>query len=223
MRDQIKMSGANIQRQGTQIGDIRFDDPKLTEPKPAIEFKDLPPLFRKLKRHALADDSPTRNIPINTNRLSFVSTKAPESSFKKAKVTHTVDPQTLYHEFMTLDQAGSAIMAFDSKSELFAIKKYKRDSSFHVHSVRPKAKSDCMVSIIEAYTTAVEVCIVYEHMDVVLRHILATPRGQLVPHEIAAVCREVRLFHIWLRGLMVLGDTWTAFRTQNPPHRPWSH
>jgi hypothetical protein len=186
------MSGASVQRQGTQIGDIRFDDPKSIELKSAVEHKDSPLLSRRLKRHALADDSPTRNIPINTNRLSFVSTKPPESSFKKAKVTHNVEPQTLYHEFMALDQAGSAIMAFDGKSELFVIKKYKRDSSFHVQSVRSKAKSDCMVSIIEAYTTAVDICIVYEYMDVVLRHILATPRGQLVPHEIAAVCREVR-------------------------------
>jgi hypothetical protein len=114
-------------------------------------------------------------------------------AFIRAKATHNVEPQSLYHEFMALDQAGSAIMAFDSRSELFAVKKYKRDLSFHVESVRSKAKSDCVVSVIEAYIIADDMCIVYEYMDVVLRHILATPKGQLVPHEIAVICREVRL------------------------------
>jgi hypothetical protein len=69
------MSGASVQRQGAQIGDIRSDDPKSTKLNSAVEHRDSPPSSRILKRHALADESLTRNIPINADRLSFFFTK----------------------------------------------------------------------------------------------------------------------------------------------------
>ncbi len=179
------MGGADVQRRGTQIGDIRFDDPQTTDPPSAHR--------RLLKRHVLADASPTRNIPISKERLSFVATRSSEPSLKKAKREEPVESQTLYHEFMSLDQAGPAIMAFDSTSELFAIKKYKSVASDEIKNILSTQYSETVsvVSVIEAFQTTTEVHIVYERMDVSLRHILATPRGQLVSHEIGAICREV--------------------------------
>jgi len=181
------MGGADVQRRGTQIGDIRFDDPQTTDPPSLTAHR------RLLKRHVLADASPTRNIPISKERLSFVATRSSEPSLKKAKREEPVESQTLYHEFMSLDQAGPAIMAFDSTSELFAIKKYKRVASDEIKNILSTQYSETVsvVSVIEAFQTTTEVHIVYERMDVSLRHILATPRGQLVSHEIGAICREV--------------------------------
>lgn len=186
-----------MQRKGTQIGDIRFDNPRSSESDIPVGPRKLSPHPRLLNRHILADESPTRKIPINAERLSFVSTKASEPSAKKPKLSHKLEPHTLYHEFMSLDQAGPAIMAFDSTPELYAIKKYKRNAGVEAKGVRPFSESDCVVSVIEVYPTLVDVCIVYESMDVSLRHILAIPRGQLVPHEIGAICREVGLFALW--------------------------
>lgn len=181
------MGDAEVQRRGTQIGDIRFDDPQRTDASSLTAHRGI------LKRHVLADASPTRNIPISTDRLSFVAMRSSEPSFKKAKREEPVESQTLYHDFMSLDQAGPAIMAFDGTSELFAIKKYKRVGSDQVKNVIPipYSESVSVVSIIEAFQTITEVHIVYERMDVSLRHILATPRGQLVAHEIGAICKEV--------------------------------
>jgi len=181
------MGDGDVQRRGTQIGDIRFDDPHKTDSPSLTAHRGL------LKRHVLADASPTRNIPISKERLSFVATRSSEPSLKKAKREKPVESQTLYHEFMSLDQAGFAIMAFDSTSELFAIKKYKRIASDQVKNILSTQFSGSVnvVAVIEAFQTTTEIHIVYERMDVSLRHILATPRGQLVSHEIGAVCREV--------------------------------
>lgn len=126
------MSDVNVKRHETQIENIRFDDSKSIALKLALIDENSSISSRILKRHALTNDSSTRNIFVNTNRLSFVTIKTSKSSFRKVKVTHNVDSQTLYHEFMILNQARFAIMIFDNESKLFAIKKYKRDSTFHV-------------------------------------------------------------------------------------------
>ena len=195
MRNQVTISDANIQRQETQIRDIRFDNSKSTESKSAIELKNLLLLFCRLKCYALADNSSIRNISINTNRFLFVSTKTSES-FKKVKITHNVNLQTFYYKFIILNQTESVFIVFNSKSKLFAIKKYKRNSIFYIQSVRLKVRSNCIVSIIEVYTIAVEIYIVYKYINVLLQYILAISRDQLVSHKIAAICREIRLFRI---------------------------
>lgn len=189
---QVTISNVSVQRQETQIEDICFDNSKSIELKSAVEHKNLSLLFCRLKCHALTENSSTRNIFINTNRFLFVSTKLSKSSFKKVKIIYNVEPQTFYYKFIVLNQIESTIIIFDNKSKLFVIKKYKRNSSFYIQSVRFKAKSDCIISIIEVYTTAVDIYIVYKYMNVVLRYILIISRDQLVLHEIAAICREIR-------------------------------
>ncbi len=167
----------------------------MTESKSAIELKNLLLLFCRLKRYILTDNSSTRNISINTNRLLFVSTKISES-FKKVKITYNVNLQTFYYKFIILNQTESAIIVFDSKSKFFAIKKYKRNSIFYIQSVRLKVRSNCIVSIIKVYTIAVEIYIVYKYIDVLLQYILTISRDQFVLYKIATICREIYLFRI---------------------------
>lgn len=123
------MGDANVQRRGTQIEDIRFNDSQTIDPPSLIAHR------RLLKRHMLANASPTRNIPISKERLSFVATRSSKSSLKKAKREEPIESQTLYHEFMSLDQAKSTIMAFDNTSKLFAIKKYKRVANDKIKNI----------------------------------------------------------------------------------------
>lgn len=193
-----KINSANIQRYKTQIENIRFDNSKSTALKSVLIDKNLSILSCILKRYALTDNSSIYNISINTNRLLFVSIKISELSFKKIKIIYNIDSQILYYKFIILNQTESAIIVFDSRSEIFAIKKYKRDSIFRVQSVRFKVKSNCIVSIFKIYTIAIDIYIVYKYINVVLRYILITLKSQLVLYKIATICRKIYLFSVQL-------------------------
>jgi len=94
---QAIMSDEDVQRRGTQIENIRFDDSYKTNSSSLIAHREL------LKRHVLANAFLTRNISISKERLSFVATRSFESSLKKAKREKSIKSQTLYHEFMSLN------------------------------------------------------------------------------------------------------------------------
>jgi len=193
---QVTISNISIQQQKTQIGDICFDNSKSIKLKLAVKYKNLLLLFCRLKCYILIDNSSIYNISINTNRLLFVSTKLSKLSFKKIKIIYNIELQTLYYKFIVLNQTESAIIVFDSKSELFVIKKYKQNFSFYIQSVCFKVKSNCIIFIIETYTTVVDIYLVYKYIDIVLQYILITSRDQLVLHKIATVCREIYWFSI---------------------------
>jgi len=77
------------------------------------------------------------------------------------------------------------------------------------------------MSVIEAFQTTKEI---HGRMDVSLRHILATPRGKLVSHEIGSICREVGAVALTIFVLTPeLGDPRTPLSTQGFAPLLWSN
>lgn len=81
---------------------------------------------------------------------------------------------------MALDQAGPAVIARDNKKggAFVAIKRTKRTDSQPVYRV-PEFKSDHLVHLKDMFLEGEEIVIVYEQMDVSLRHIMAVTGGPL--------------------------------------------
>ena len=101
--------------------------------------------------------------------------------------------RTSYHTFMPLDQAGPAVIARDNKEDgpFVAIKRVKRADRDLVYRV-PDFTSDHLVNIKDMFLEGdEEIVIVYEQMDVSLKHIVAVTGGPLQGFEIAAICKEV--------------------------------
>ncbi|KAL9132040.1 MAG: hypothetical protein Q9217_000168 [Psora testacea] len=101
--------------------------------------------------------------------------------------------RTSYHEFMPLDQAGPAVIARDNMNDraFLAIKRVKRVNLEPVYCV-PDFTSDHLVNIKDMFLEGDdEIVIVYEQMDVSLRHIIAVTGGPLQAFEIAAICKEL--------------------------------
>jgi len=99
-----------------------------------------------------------------------------------------------YHEFMVLDQAGSAIIGCDNTRErnLVAIKSLKGVDKSSMRGVR-SFTSDYVVNIIETYFDNDDLVIIYQKMDISLRRITSILEGPLKPFQIAAICKEVSL------------------------------
>lgn len=98
-----------------------------------------------------------------------------------------------YYNFMPLDQAGPAVIACDNKDRTFvAIKRAKKSGVEHELRI-PDSVSDHVVNIKDMFVDKEEVVIIYERMDVSLRHIMAVAGGPLQAFEIAAICKEVSL------------------------------
>ena len=178
------------QRRITQICDIHFDEsPGL--PRSKMSTKE--PLYddRTRKRHILLDESPTRNVPINTNSLSFTTKRDLLPPAKRVwRILSRQSPNS-YRSFISLDQSGSAIIAQNSSNNLIAIKHYTIDSTIKIDSIRIPSRNDFLVALLNIYIIGNEVYLVYECMNITLSHILSIPKGQLVTHEIAAICREI--------------------------------
>jgi len=176
------MDKNNIQRQVTQIKGIRFDSTTQKEPQ-----SPQPKAITRLKRHDLADISPTKHIKINTDRSLFPT----EPTAKRSRKEVGTAPRQEYHEFMSLDQAGPTTIAYDAEYNLLAIKKIKvspNDSSSNTQLFRGHRS---VVGVLDLYRKGEEMHIICEYMDVTLQHVLATPRGDLACDEIAWICAEV--------------------------------
>ncbi len=101
--------------------------------------------------------------------------------------------RTSYHTFMPLDQAGPAVIAREDKEDgpFVAIKRVKRADRELVYRI-PGFKNDHLVNIKDMFLECEdEIVIVYQQMDVSLRHIMAVTGGPLHSFEIAAICKEV--------------------------------
>jgi hypothetical protein len=101
-------------------------------------------------------------------------------------------PQVNYHKFMVLDQAGSAVMGFDDTRErnLVAIKRLNGIDKSSARRLRPFT-SDHVVNVREAYIDHDDLVIVYEHIDISLRHITGLLSSPFKPFQIAAIYNEV--------------------------------
>jgi len=93
---------------------------------------------------------------------------------------------------MTLNQAEPAVIARKNmKDEVFvAIKRMKRVDLKPVYHI-PDLRSDQLVNIKEMFLKGDQIVIVYEQMNVSLRHIMAVNEGSLQGFEIAAICKEI--------------------------------
>ncbi len=164
-----------IHRQATQIGNIRFD--RGTDGGEAASTK----RGRVLERQ----------IPINPTQPLVAAAREINYATEPSKIEIGNTPQRSYHEFMSFDQAGPAAIAYDSLYNLYAIKKLKHDPDKHESKAR-LFKHSALVGILDLFWEGDELHVIYEYMDVSLRHILATPRGHLTSKEIAVVCKQVR-------------------------------
>ena len=150
----------------------------------------------------VARDCATRKVAQarpNHDALWSKSTSASQSKVNTVEAKHKNYTQLVqsktqrsYHEFMALDQAGPAVIAHENvKDEVFvAIKRVKRVDPKPVYQI-PDSRSDQLVNIKEMFLEDNKIVIVYEQMDVSLRHIMAVNGGSLQAFEITAICREV--------------------------------
>ncbi len=117
------------------------------------------------------------------------------AKLRKEKIERPIGTfsQVSYNELMTLDQAGPAIIGSNNSEEcnLVAIKRVKRVNNSLVHRI-PSFNSDQLVEIRDMYQDNDDVVIIYEKMNVSLRHITGLLRGPLKAFQIAAICKEVR-------------------------------
>ena len=149
----------------------------------------------KLEHHAFWSKSPLApHGKIDVTKANYFTKMVQDKS------------RTSYHEFMHLDQAGPAIIAQDNmnRREFVAIKRIKRIASTPVYTV-PAFESNQIVNIKEMFLEGDNlITVVYEQMDVSLRHIMAVKGGPLEAFEIAAICQDVStylsLFNQYLTG-----------------------
>ena len=113
------------------------------------------------------------------------------SGFKRKRREHHIHipSRTTYHEFMDLDQAGSAKMAYD-KANIVAIKRLGGIDASSTQLGRPFV-SDTVVSIIDMYHDGDHLKVIYESMDISLRKVTSILNGPLKHFQIAAICKEV--------------------------------
>ena len=97
-----------------------------------------------------------------------------------------------YHEFMVLDQAGLANIGCDGTREcnLVAIKRLIGARKRLSRRIKPFT-SDHVVSIRETYFENDDLVVIYERMDVSLRHVTSILQGPFQPSQIAAICKQV--------------------------------
>jgi hypothetical protein len=97
-----------------------------------------------------------------------------------------------YHEFMVLDQAGLANIGCDDTREcnLVAIKRLVGVRKMLLRRIKPFT-SDHVVSIRETYFENDDLVIIYERMDVSLRHVTSILQAPFQPSQIATICKQV--------------------------------
>ena len=122
------------------------------------------------------------------------ATKDLPTASKRFKGVKT-DPWTKYHKFMKLDQAGLATIAYHDAGHgdrylLVAIKEEKADEN-HISQLLPFSNANT-VNLLDICYFEQTVHLIYEHVNVSLRHIQSTPRGSLNHCEISSICKEVR-------------------------------
>jgi len=140
--------------------------------------------------HQKRDLEPKHHVS-ESKSASLSSSKPHAVTAKNHNFTQVVrsKSRTSYHTFMPLDQAGPAVIARDNMKDraFVAIKRVKRADRDPVYRV-PDFTSDHLVSIKDMFLEGDdEIVIVYEQMDVSLRHIVAVTGGPLQAFEIAAI------------------------------------
>jgi hypothetical protein len=96
----------------------------------------------------------------------------------------------LYHAFMTIEQAGNAVIAHEQAfpGRLVAMKRIRPENETPSRLLQPY-KSDHVVSMVDTYVDGPEVVFVYEAMDISLRQLISV--CPLHISKIAAIIKEV--------------------------------
>lgn len=179
---------AELNLQLTQIREIRFDGETSGERHDSAKTLH-PEQVSRTERRRLADGSPTRQLRINANALVPDNVRKIVHIPKKHEIRDA--PLRLYHEYMSWEQAGDAMIAYDDAHNLYAIKTIKGNQIAKGTKVQTFTNKETVVGMVDLYRDDEEIHMVYELMDVCLGHLLATPRGCLKVLEIAAICKEV--------------------------------
>ena len=156
----------------------------------ATENTDLTTSPPPSKKQAL--DYDPRSWP-PSKKLRQDPADAMEAKKKENQPLIRATPQRRYHELMTLDQAGPAVIGYDDtdRCSFVAIKRRKRPEGSFIPQVQ--VKSNHLVSLKDMYIEGNDIVFIYEQMDVSLRHITGIARGSLKAFQIAAICKEVRI------------------------------
>ena len=152
--------------------------------------------IQALKKHVLITQS-----RLSPSDPSFPQKDGASPSTFKSTITEQSTGITLqghYDEFMTLDQAGHAIIGSDNNKEssLVAIKRIAKVDKSPMNPIAPFT-SDHLVQIKNIYEDGDDIVIIYETMDVTLRQIIGILQGPLKAFQIAAICKEVSQSHIF--------------------------
>ncbi|KAH8653977.1 hypothetical protein BGZ60DRAFT_568489 [Tricladium varicosporioides] len=161
---------------------------------------------RKLQSelYGLPDKHPARYSSQNSSRVSLGSPSpgkrdsgptykdGNEATGSRTKTEERPPSPMMYHEFMVLDQAGLANIGCDSTREcnLVAIKRFNGIRKSPMRRIRPFT-SDYVVSIQETYFENANLVIIYERMDVSLRHVTGILQGPFKPPQIAVICKQL--------------------------------
>lgn len=97
-----------------------------------------------------------------------------------------------YHEFMVLDQARSANIRCDNTRErnLVTIKRLHSVRKGSMRKIQPFT-SEHVVSIRDKHFENDDLVIIYERIDVSLRHVTSILQDPFKPSQIAAICKQV--------------------------------
>lgn len=110
-----------------------------------------------------------------------------------ARTKDRAPSRVTYHEFMVLDLAGLAYIGCDDTRQcnLVAIKRLIGARKMPLRRIKPFT-SDYVVSIRDTYFEKDDLVIIYERMDVSLRHVTSILKGPFQPSQIAAICKQVK-------------------------------
>jgi hypothetical protein len=111
---------------------------------------------------------------------------------RRTRTEDQTPSRVTYHEFMVLDQAGLANIGCDDTREcnLVAIKRLIGVRKRLLRRIKPFT-SDHVISIKETYFENDDLVIIYERMDVSLRHVTSILQGPFQPSQIATICKQV--------------------------------
>jgi len=100
------------------------------------------------------------------------------------------DIRRSYHTFMTIEQAGNAVIAHEQASpgRLVAIKRVRPENETS-SCLLPLCKSERVVDIADTYVDGPEIVFVYEAMDISLRQLISV--CPLHISKLAAIFKEV--------------------------------
>ena len=116
-----------------------------------------------------------------------------------------IESRPAYHEFMTLDQGGFAVIASDNTQNcsLVAIKKKKTSIDLGTNHKHP-VYHDNIVNLLNIFKVDDTAHMIYQQMDISLRMINGIPHHLWKDHEIAAVCKEESPVSLYFDNSMLI-------------------